>query len=60
MDNLETLFDKKQIQRYHKRYLVNAWTIENEEQLKKILPYVDTVTFQHMDENIVRDYLKRK
>ena len=54
----QTLFDKKQIQRYHKRYLVNAWTIENEEQLKKILPYVDTVTFQHMDENVVRDLLK--
>ena len=55
----QTLFDKKQIQRYHKRHLVNAWTIENEEQLKKILPYVDTVTFQHMDENIVRTLLKK-
>ena len=55
----QTLFDKKQIQRYHKRYFVNAWTIENEEQLKKILPYVDTVTFQHMDENVVRKLLKK-
>ena len=55
----QTLFDKKQIQRYHKRYFVNAWTIENEEQLDKILPYVDTVTFQHMDENVVREKLKR-
>ena len=55
----QTLFDKKQIQRYHKRYLVNAWTIENEDQLKAILPYVDTVTFQNMDENVVRELLKR-
>lgn len=55
----QTLFDKKQIQRYHKRYFVNAWTIESEEQLKKILPYVDTVTFQHMDENVVRKLLKK-
>ena len=55
----QTLFDKKQIQRYHKRYFVNAWTIENEEQLKKILPYVDTVTFQHMDENVVKKLLKK-
>ena len=54
----QTLFDKKQIQNYHKRYFVNAWTIESEEQLKAIRPYVDTVTFQHMDENIVREYLK--
>ena len=55
----QTLFDKKGIQRYHKHYLVNAWTIESEEQLDRILPYVDTVTFQYMDENIVREKLKR-
>lgn len=56
----QTLFDKKQIQKYHKRYFVNAWTIESEEQLNKVLPYVDTVTFQHMDENIVREKLASK
>ena len=56
----QILFNEKRIRNYHKRYLVNVWTIENEEQLKAIIPYVDTVTFQHMDENIVRDYLKRK
>ena len=55
----QTLFAEKRIQRYHKRYLVNAWTIESEEQLDKILPFVDTVTFQHMDENIVRKKLER-
>ena len=56
----QTLFNEKRIQRYHKHYLVNAWTIESEEQLDKILPYVDTVTFQHMDENIVRKKLTRE
>ena len=56
----QTLFNEKRIQRYHKHYLVNAWTIESEEQLDKILPYVDTVTFQYMDENIVRKKLTRE
>ena len=56
----QTLFDKKQIQKYHKRYFVNAWTIESEEQLDKVLPYVDTVTFQHMDEKVVREKLASK
>ena len=56
----QTLFDKKQIQKYHKRYFVNAWTIESEEQLNKVLPYVDTVTFQHMDEKVVREKLDSK
>ena len=31
-----------------------------EEQLKAILPYVDTVTFQHMDENVVRELLSKR
>ena len=56
----QTLFDKKQIQKYHKRYFVNAWTIESEEELNKVLPYVDTVTFQHMDEKVVREKLASK
>ena len=56
----QVLFDEKRIQKYHRRYLVNVWTIENEEQLKAVLPYVDTVTFQHMDVDVVRDYLKNK
>lgn len=56
----QQLFDEKRIQKYHKRYLVNAWTIESEEQLKAILPYVDTVTFQHMDENVVRELLRKR
>ena len=60
MDLDQTLFNIKQIQRYHKHYFVNAWTIENEEQLEKVLPYVDTVTFQHMNEKIVREKLASK
>ena len=56
----QTLFDMKRIQKYHKHYFVNAWTIENEEQLDKVLPYVDTVTFQHMDEKVVIEKLKSK
>ena len=59
VDLEQVLFSQKRIQRYHKRYLVNAWTIESEEQLDKILPYVDTVTFQHMDEKIVINKLNK-
>ncbi len=54
----QVLFDEKRIQRYHKRYLVNAWTIQSEEELDRVLPYVDTVTFQHMDDEIVKRKLK--
>lgn len=60
VDVEQVLFDEKRLQRYHKRYLVNAWTIESKEQLEKILPYVDTVTFQHMDGEVVKDMLVKK
>lgn len=56
----KVMFDEKRIQRYHKRYLVNAWTIESKEQLEAILPYVDTVTFQHMDGEVVKEMLVKK
>ena len=60
VDLEKVLFEKRRIQRYHKRYLVNAWTIESEKDIDDILPYVDTVTFQHMDDEIVRNKLKNK
>lgn len=60
VDLEKVLFEKRRIQRYHKRYLVNAWTIESEKDIDNILPYVDTVTFQHVDDEIVRNKLKNK
>ena len=59
IDIEQVLLEEKRIQKYHKRYLVNVWTIENEEQLDKVLPYVDTVTFQHMDAELVKSKLSR-
>ncbi len=55
----QELFDEKRIRNYHKRHLVNVWTIENEEQLQVVRPYVDTVTFQHMDVEVVRKMLAK-
>ena len=60
VDLEHVLLKRKNIQRYHKRYLVNVWTIENEELMNEVLPYVDTMTFQLMDENIIRETLNNK
>ena len=54
----QKFFDEKRVKRYSKRHFINAWTIENEEQLKAILPYVDTVTFQYMEPEKVKELLK--
>lgn len=47
-------------QKYGKSHFINCWTIETEEQLKSVIPYCDTVTFQHLSPNIVTKILTKK
>ncbi len=49
------LFKEKRIQDYHKKHLVNTWTIENQKTLDYVFPYTDMVTFQNMDYESVQD-----
>ena len=53
------LFKEKKVQRYVKKHFTNAWTIENEEHLNDMIPYVDTVTFQYLKPDIVAKALKK-
>ena len=55
----QKLFDEKRVQKYSKHHFVNAWTIEKEDQIDKILPYVDTVTFQHIDKELIKNKLSK-
>lgn len=54
------LFDEKRVKRYVKNHFVNAWTIQSKEDLEKVLPYVDTVTFQHLDVEYIKNMLRNK
>ena len=54
------LFEEKRVQSYVKKHFTNAWTIENETHLKNMLPYVDTVTFQHIEPKVVKEALNNK
>ena len=56
----QRMFTENRVKRYYTHHFVNAWTIEKEEQLDAILPYVDTVTFQHMDPELIRNKLVNK
>ena len=53
------LFEEKRVQRYSKKHFTNAWTIVSTEQLNKVLPYVDTVTYQFMEPKVVLGALKK-
>ena len=54
------LFTERRVKAYSKSHFTNAWTIETMEDLDSVLPYVDTVTFQHLDPKIVREKLRKK
>ena len=49
IDVEDILLLEKKVQRYSKRHFTNVWTIESHEQLDKVLPYVDTVTYQFLE-----------
>ena len=55
-----TFLDMKKVQRYSKTHFVNIWTVESKDIVDKYLSYVDTITFQNMDQDYVRDQLKKK
>ena len=51
---------EKRVQRYCKHHFVNVWTVESKEVFDECLPYVDTLTFQHMNEEYVKNELSKK
>ncbi len=55
-----TFLTMKKVQRYSKKHIINIWTVEDKGIVTSSLPYVDTITFQNIDCNFVRDSLKTK
>lgn len=53
------MFTQKRVQKYHKHYFVNCWTIESNEDIETVLPYVDTMTFQHLDVALIKEKLNK-
>lgn len=53
------LFEEKRVLRYAKNHFTNVWTIDDESKLKKFAPLVDTVTYQFIEPNIVKESLKK-
>lgn len=59
--DLDYLFMKdKKVQRYAKKHFINVWTIDNKEKFEEVYPYVDTITFENMDEENIRNSMRKK
>lgn len=55
------LVDDPKVVKYRKKGgLVNVWTVKTPEMLDRVLPYVDAVTFQEIDPELIRSALAGK
>ena len=59
IDVEDILLYEKRIQRYAKRHFTNVWTIETMEELDKVLPYVDTCTYQYLEPSEIAKKLEK-
>ena len=60
IDIQDTLLKMPKVVRYAKKHFTNVWTIDSQEKLEKVLPYVDTVTYQFLDVELVKNSLINK
>lgn len=60
VDVENVLLKEKRVQRYAKNHFTNVWTIDSEEKLEEVLPFVDTVTYQYLDTEMVKTKLQNK
>ena len=58
VDLEDVMLEQKRVQRYQKRHFVNVWTIQTPEQLEKVKDFADTVTFQFLEPDKVKEALK--
>ena len=55
LDVETVLFEEKRVRRYAKRHFMNAWTIRSEKDIEDVLPYVDTLTFDTIKLDVIKE-----
>ncbi len=56
-----SMFDEKRVRRYAKKHFTNVWTIDTKQKFDDIFSpqnFIDTVTFQFIDSDYVKEKLK--
>lgn len=59
LDVEKVLFEERRVRRYGKRHFMNCWTIKNEEDIKNVLPYADTITFDTVSLKTVQEEFRK-
>lgn len=60
VDIQHTMLSLRRVQRYARKHIVNCWTVNSAETLSKVSSEVDTVTFEHLPPDLVKETLKSK
>ena len=55
LDVETVLFKEKRVRRYAKKHFMNAWTIRSEKDIEDVLPYVDTLTFDTIKLDVIKE-----
>ena len=55
LDVEKVLFEEKRVQRYGKKHFMNCWTIQSSEDIEKVLPYADAITFDTVSLKTVQE-----
>lgn len=59
LDVEKVLFEERRVRRYGKHHFMNCWTIKNEEDIKNVLPYADTITFDTVSLKTVQEEFRK-
>ena len=55
LDVEKVLFDERRVRRYGKRHFMNCWTIQSLDDINKVKPFADTLTFDTVDFKTIQD-----
>jgi glycerophosphoryl diester phosphodiesterase len=60
LDMDSELMNNPKVIKYSKNHFINVWTIDSKNKFDKVFPYINTTTFQLMDNDYVRENLTTK
>lgn len=60
LDMEDVLVSRPEVVSFRKHHPVNTWTIESAQQAEKALPFVDTLTFQKLDEQVIKTLFNKE
>ena len=59
VDIEECLLTKPEVRKYHKRHIINTWTVEDPEHMKANKDLADAQTFQLIEPGLVKEIMKK-